>query len=185
MSDVTENGLRSAVKALVDVVAPSVAATDPLANEQLRLVVEYLQFVRGRLDHLYDRDRFELDHHLAMARALADLAPPLSPTTAGLLDRTLQAGAQSLARVGASTVELKAASAGLAAAVREIVREAASFNPDLRLRVERCVLDGSDRRITFERAWYLPLGFDPAPGEVAPLSEVLARGAAIEASAAS
>jgi hypothetical protein len=176
MSDVTENGLRAAVKALVDVVAPSVATTDPLANEQLRLVIEYLQFVRVRLDHLYERDRFELGHALAMARALNALAAPLSADTSALLARTLAAGADIEARVGASPVALKAAAAGLAAAAREIVREAAGFDDGIRRKVERCVLDGSDRRIAFERAWYLPLGFDPAPGEVAPLTEELARG---------
>lgn len=176
MSDVTENGLRAAIKALVDVVAPSVASSDPLANEQLRLVIEYLQFVRGRLDHLYERDRFELGHHLGMARALEAMGAPLSASTAGLLERTIEAGARTEARVGAAPVELKAAGAGLAAAVREIVREAAAFNADIRSRIERSVLEGSDRRIAFERAWYLPLGFDPAPGEVAPLVEELARG---------
>ena len=50
MSDVTDNGLRAAVKALTDVVAPSIDPSDPLAKEQLRLVVDYLQFVRSRLD---------------------------------------------------------------------------------------------------------------------------------------
>lgn len=176
MSDVTENGLRAAVKALVDVVAPSVAPSDPLANEQLRLVIEYLQFVRSRLDHLYERDRFELGHHLAMAKALKALAPTLSPATATLLERALEAGSQTESRLGAPPIELKAAAADLAAAVREIVREAASFEAGIRGKVERSVLDGSERRIAFERAWYLPLGFDPAPAEVAPLAEVLARG---------
>ena len=41
MADVTDNGLRAAVKALTDVVAPSIDPTDPLAKEQLRLVVDF------------------------------------------------------------------------------------------------------------------------------------------------
>ena len=36
------------------------------------------------------------------------------------------------------------------------------------------VLDATDQRITFDRAWYLPLGFDPAAGEVSALVDLLA-----------
>lgn len=172
--DVTDNGLRAAVKALTDVVAPSIDRADPLAQEQLRLVVDYLEFVRCRLDFLYDRDRFELGHDLALANALQCMSPPCSALTAQLLNAAIEAGTQADAVVGASTVALKAASAALAAATRELIREAAAFATEVRSAIERQVIEASGERIRFERAWYLPLGFDPAPGDVPPLAVLLA-----------
>jgi hypothetical protein len=175
MTDVTENGLRAAVKALTDIVAPAINHTDPLAIEQLRLVVDYLEFVRRRLDYLHDRDRFELDHNLAMARALDTLGAPGSGATMALLKSAIQDGAHAQAFPAASSPALKSAAAALAAAVRELIRESAAFDAQIRLGIERCVLDATDERITFDRAWYLPLGFDPAGGEVPALADLLAK----------
>lgn len=173
--DVTDNGLRAAVKALTDVVAPSIDRGDPLAQEQLRLVVDYLEFVRSRLDFLYDRDRFELGHDLALANALQRMSPPCSALTAQLLNAAIEAGTQADSVVGTSTVSLKAASAALAAATRELIREAAAFATEVRSAIERQVIEASGESIRFERAWYLPLGFDPAPGDVPPLAVLLAK----------
>ena len=174
MADVTENGLRAAVKALTDVVAPALSATDPLAHEQLKLVVDYLQFVRSRLDFLYQRDRFELDQHLSMARALEDIDAPWPAAAAEALEAAIQTGAAALMAPGTSAIALKAASAALAAEVRARVREAASFDAKLRAPIERAIVHASEQRIAFERAWYLPLGLDPVPGEVAPLASFFA-----------
>ncbi len=175
MADVTENGLRAAVKALTEIVAPSINRSDPLAAEQLRLVVDYLEFVRQRLDFLHDRDRFELDHNLGMARALHGMGLPCSSATAMLLENAIRGAADAQARTDLSSPALKAAAAALAAATRELIREAAFFDEQLRCKVERCVLAATQERITFDRAWYLPLGFDPAPGEVPALAEILAK----------
>lgn len=179
--DVTENGLRAAVKALTDVVAPAIDRKDPLAIEQLRLVVDYLQFVRSRLDLLYDRDRFELQHNLSMSRMLKALDAPLSKETSSQLDAAISAGIEVRDSVGASTPALKSASAALAAAVRDLIREAGAFEPAVRARIERGVLEASEERIAFERAWYLPLGFEPAPQELAPLAQILADAASDDA----
>ena len=75
---------------------------------------------------------------------------------------------------GTSAIALKAASAALAATVRARVREAASFDAELRAPIERAIVHASEQRIAFERAWYLPLGLDPVPGEVAPLASFFA-----------
>ena len=175
MADVTENGLRAAVKALTEIVAPSIDRSDPLAAEQLRLVVDYLEFVRRRLDFLHDRDRFELGHELGMARALHGMGLPCSNATAMLLHDAISGAADAQACADLSSPALKAVAAARAAASRELIREAARFDEPLRRKVERCVLDATQERISFDRAWYLPLGFDPAPGEVPALAAILAK----------
>jgi hypothetical protein len=176
MADVTENDLRAAIRALTDVVAPSVDATDALATEQLRLVVDYLRFLQSRLDVLYDRDRLELQQHLKMARALMALEAPIGRGLAARCQRAMAAGADSLNKTGEPMPALKAATAELAAVVREVVRESQAMEGAIRQRIEFTVLECSEERTRFERSWYLPLGFDPARGEVEPLSTLLGAG---------
>ena len=173
MADVTENTLRAAIKALKDVIAPSVDRDDALANEQIRLVTQYLEFTGERLDLLYERDRFELAHHLQMARTLTALSTHASDQVATSLEAAIAQGTGAYNRAGLPPGELKAASASLACAVRMLVREASTYPASVSKKIQSVVLDLSQERVAFERSWYLPLGFDPAPGEVPPISSVL------------
>ncbi len=175
MTDVTENDLRAAVKALTDVIAPAISKSDPLALEQLRLVTESLEFIRSRLDDAYARDYFDLNHHLEMAGLLKAMALPLTESSQALLNRTVDLGDAVSHTPGAPSRDIRTATAGLAAAARLIVREASTMPADYRDKVERCVLSASRSRIEVDRAWFQPMGFDPEPGDQSPLSDVLAQ----------
>src|SRR5258708_2289648 len=123
MADHTENSLRAVVKALTDVVGPAIDKGDPLANEQLRLVVDYIEFLRGRLDFLYDRERFELRDHLTMASALAKLRSPCSAPVTSALTNAIAAGEEAYAFAGIPPAGMKAATARIAGAISALVRE--------------------------------------------------------------
>ena len=164
--DHTDTGLRAVVKALKDVVAPALNPADPLALEQLRLAVDYIEFVRARFEHFHDRERFELSHHLGMATSVDALAAPITGAAAAALKTAIGQGAQLAADPGATTRALKAGTAALAAAVAKVVHDASTLDVAARRMIEQTVLQATDDRIEFERAWYLPLGFDPAPGDV-------------------
>ncbi|WP_137919908.1 hypothetical protein [Hydrogenophaga sp. 2FB] len=157
--DHTDVGLRSAIRALNDVVAPVVGKEHAQAHDQLRLTTDYLAFVIERLPHLHQRDRFELSHYLAMAR---DVHAALPVSSAPALAAAMDAAQQMLERAGPSTAAVRQATADLSAAVSAVQRE-----------VERAVLHASEQRIAFERAWYLPLGLDPDPHDVQPLAVFL------------
>ena len=172
--DNTENTLRAVLKALTDVVGPAIEPSDVLAREQLRLVTDYVKFVQQRLDYLEARERFELRHGLALARAVAAIDAPWSqPVRASLAD-AVAAGEPLVADAAAPVAALRAATAALGGAARRAVRESQGFPAGIRRAVELAVLDASEPRIRFERAWYLPLGFDPAASEVASLETVIA-----------
>jgi len=173
--DTTENTLRAVLKALDDVIAPAIDPSDGVAREQLRLVTDYIRFVQLRLDHLGDRERFELRHHLGLGRQLQALAAPASESVRHALDEAIATGAGLLAGTH-SMADLRAANAALAGAARRLVREAAGYPAGPRRAIEMTVLDASDARIDFERSWYLPLGFDPAPAEARPLADHFAEG---------
>lgn len=71
MADYTDNALLASIKALNEVVLPALDPSDPLATEQLRLVAGFLKFLGARLPYVHDRNRFELEHYLALAGRLA------------------------------------------------------------------------------------------------------------------
>lgn len=167
--DYTENDLRAAAKALTDVVAPALDPNDPLAREQLRLVVDYIEFLRARLDLIPARERFELDHHARMGRALV-AAGGAGPEP---LLAAVERGEAVHADPGATPAQRREATADIAEAIRDLVRSGAGGDPELARAYDRIILDAGDERIALERSWFRPFGFDPAPGELRPLQELL------------
>src|SRR4051812_7850261 len=147
-----DNALGASIRALEEVVAPALDPADPLAAEQLVLVIDNLKFLRERLDFLHDRARFALQHHLKLAHAVsADVA----------LDDEIEAATALLSNGAARTPELRDGAAALAAALRNAVREA---DEETRTRIERTIVAGSRERTEADRAWHLPQSFDPDPG---------------------
>jgi len=168
MADRNEGALQAAIKALEHAVLPAVNPADPLAGEQLRLVMGYLKLLRQRLEHVEDRARFELEHYRAMAEALRDDARIQGGEVARRFEAALgQAGTA----VGAADV--RAATAALAGAVSGLVRVAADADPERRRRIEHTVARLSKRWIDAQRAWFAPLGFELRPEQLPPLAEAL------------
>jgi hypothetical protein len=171
--DHVDNALRASIKALQEVVSPAVDPTDPQAGEQLRLVIHTLEFLRERVDHLHERARFDLRHNLDLATAVAEDAAACSPAVARTLHEAIEAGTALSNRADARTGDVRAGAAGLAAAVRTLVRGAAGADEDARRRIELRVVAATHRRIEVERTWHLPQGFDPDPGSAVPLAAAL------------
>jgi hypothetical protein len=163
MLDHTDTTLGAAIKALDEVVAPAVDPRDPLATQQLRLVVDALRFLRERLDYLHDRYRFEVRHHLALGEAIVPDAAECSAGSARTLREAIEAGAAVLARADARDPELRRASAALAAAIRTIVRDTTGADSESRRRIEQRIVAETRRQTVADRAWHWPQGFDPDP----------------------
>lgn len=171
MADPIEAGLLASVKALDDVVAKAVDPGNPLAREQLKLVSRYLGFLRQRLPWHHERERFELRHALALARQLREIAGADAPS---LLGEAI-AGGERVSRADDATPEqLTAAIRALNTATSVLVRGLDDYPPDTRRRMERAIVTASRRLFDVQRAWYLPMGFEPDPKAVAPLQQALA-----------
>ena len=171
--DHTDVGLKSVVRALQDVVAPAIDPSNSQANEQLRLSIDYIEFVIERLGFLHDRELFDLRHHLAMARAVDAIVGSLALPDGAVLKAAIEAGTQALAKPGARTRQLKRATANLTAAIAAIVRTAPALEKNVQRRIEQTVVGASHERIAFERSWYLPFGFDPDAAEVGALHDLI------------
>ncbi len=170
------NGLQAAIKALDDVVVKAVDSGNPLAREQLKLVSRYLGFVQQRLSLQHEHDRCVLRHYVELA---GDLLSNPWPDNDGLADlrHVMARGADALANAEVSTAEIGAATDALTAAISVLVRRVANQEPDLRRSVEARVVTAYRVLLDVERAWYLPMGFEPDPGQVPELSVALSEAA--------
>ena len=169
MADHSENSLRAVIKSLRDVVGPAVDQGDPLAQQQLALSLGYLEFLRSRLSHLHARAVFELEHHLRVGRRVLDR---LGDThDAAGLTRSVADGDRLAALPGADDDALHRATAAIAAQLRAVLNS--ELDERVLVDIERTIVAAMAERITVERAWYLPMGFDPDPSSAVPLGEAL------------
>lgn len=172
--DQTDTGLKAVIKALTDVVAPALDPNDPLAREQLRLAVDYLAFVRIRVDYLHGRERFDLRHYIGIARAmLAAGLPTMRPETKQMI--AALAPAEALASApSALTHQVRESAMDLAYAVAAVVRAAPELPPEVTRAVQRIVLEATAPKLDFERLWYAPIGFESEPPSGKKLDDFLA-----------
>ncbi|MTD12478.1 hypothetical protein GIS00_00785 [Nakamurella sp. YIM 132087] len=161
------NALHAAIRALDEVVRPVVeAADDAQAADQLTLVTDTLRFLELRLADLPRRSAFLLQNSVDLAAALAEDLADESPDTAGML--------VSAARRAAELPSGGDALAEVTGAIRETLRNLLSWrDPALRRSAAWHVLAGERRRITADRAWFAPLGFDTDPDTLATLDEAM------------
>ena len=172
--DQTETGIRGVIKALTDTIAPAVDRTDPLAQEQLRLCVDYLEFLCSRLDHLHARARFELADAASLARAASQAVKIDDPVLWRDLTCTVSRADRILADPGAGTTMVKDCTMDLCAVVRDLVRALAGDTAAAH-EIGELVIEHSRAQVEFERSWYGPMGFDPAPATATPFEAFLQR----------
>ena len=175
MMDHSENTLRAAIKSLRDTVAPAVDPDDSQAAEQLRLTIDFLEFLRTRIYDVHARHRYELRHQIEVAKALRSDARLVSAMAATRLEDALLSAVERQSSADAHTIELRSASQELWGSVRGVVRAARDAADDVRERISLCVVQGVQPLVEMESAWYLPFGFEPNPTSIPGLDELLAR----------
>jgi hypothetical protein len=173
MKDHSENTLRAAIKCLRDTVTPAVDPEDPQAVEQLRLTIDFLEFLRTRLYDVHARQRYELQHQIQVAEAVLDDAHRVSERAGRALHDSVSRAALAYADAASHTTDLQAASDELWGTVRAVVREARSAPDDVRERVSAEIVSGVQPLVELESSWYVPFGFEPDPASVVPLDDLL------------
>ena len=171
MPDQTEIQLQAAIAALRDVVAQAVDPDDPAAREQLQLVIDQLTFIRSRIGQLDERRRFEIRHHINLVGSLLTAAESVDPSLLVESTAALDQARVLLADPSARAEELVHAHERLGQVVVRILDTAADA---ARCDLDRLIVELSGARVTFERAWYAPLGFDPAPETLPSVEDLIA-----------
>ena len=173
MANHADNDFRAAAKALLDVVAPAIDAHNPLARQQLKLVVDWLHFYRSRLPYNQDRERLELEVQLEMARAVAAAAPDAAGAAGAALRAAIDGAATVHARLGPRPVEVRSVTARLEDEISALVRLSPTFDEPARRSIERVVVRDAKTLLDAQRAWFLPQSIEPDPGAIAPLEVAL------------
>lgn len=176
MSDHSENAMHAAIKALAEVVAPSVDKGNPLAVEQLRLVVTFLEFHVRAMPQSRRLQWMELHLQAELARKVAELLQQQRPALAAPLCHALEQGQAALAQPGAPATTWQQAAARLAAAVCAALDSAATASGALARRLDALVVDESRHMLDLKRVWFRPYGFEARPGALPALEDVLRAG---------
>jgi len=171
MADVTTNALRGIVKTLSDVVMPAIPADDPLALQELRMVVRYLNFTRERIDHLYARARYELTFYSDLA---AQFTGPLGKSYASHAHALTDLGDRAkalLAESGAAIEEFRNLNLEITSRISATLCDVSDAG--ILARLERTVVLASAEMTAFERSWYAPLKLERFPDQVRPLGSFI------------
>lgn len=169
MANHMDNGLGSVIKSLRDVVVPSVNPADPIAREQLGLAIDFLEFLRARMDLAVPQLEYELDQNAQLARSVLAIVDAKLGHELALAVRAGEAAN----RAPCSADDLRRASKEIAEALDALVRKLGPETSELRTRVERAVIAGSAELIAFERSWYEPLAVDVDVGTLPHFSSYL------------
>lgn len=145
----TDERLASVVRALTDVVLPSLPPEAGLAKEQVQLAIGHLQILRAQLDSILAFEAEELADAAALGGTLA------AETNDADLRRTVDAAG--LADGAAAVREARKA---IHAAIDKTI---ASCSAAARPRVGAVILAAETGRAAKDRRWFAPFGFDAAP----------------------
>ena len=172
MSDQSENAFLAAIKALREVVAPAVDRTNPLAVEQLRLVVMFLEFQLERRDLVRKLEWTELRISVVLGEAVACCLSSHDPLFAGRLTDLVTQGQAGLLATGAPANHWQALSSDILNAVSEAVLALAEGNPPVRQALETLVLNHAGAILELKRTWFLSFGFEARPEALPSLAQV-------------
>lgn len=161
MTPSVDERIASVVRALTDVILPSLPPEAGLAQEQVQLCVGHLQVLRAQFDGSLAFEAEELTDVIALGEALGALVKGGSATgtaSAALRD-ALAAG-----RAATAPAEVRQARVAINAGIAKLVA-AVSTDGDERSRggLPRTILEYEKPRVLKDRKWFAPFGFDSLP----------------------
>lgn len=175
MADHNANTLHAAVKALTQVVAPSVDPRNPLAVEQLRLVSLYLDFHAKRLPLERRLAWKDLQLQAELAREAAALLRETHAPLAQALQEVIGRADAQLALPVAPASRWQALHAELAQALADTIAQVhAAGAASLRDALDALVIAHARGQLMLHRVWFLPFGFEARPDALPALDDLLA-----------
>ena len=172
----SEIQIRSVLKAMADVVLPSLDPANQMAQEQARLCMGLLDLLSRQLPLQFRFDCDELTRLRAMGEGILPLADPQAvdaPTRQALAD-AIHASGDVLARAKADPAEVVDAVRTMRATTSALVQQAcAGTSPSDTARLERIVLDSSREQLLRDRTWHLSQGWESDPASFAAIDTLI------------
>lgn len=168
--------IKTAIRAMQEVVMPALDNTNKQATEQAGLVVAMLELLQRTLPLSYRYDRDELRRNVALAEDLGRIAKEdaaLNP----LVGRVASTAANSrviLDRSLTDPAELESACSAIRAEIADFVT--ASYRdapPTLRRAIARTTLKANHEQLIRERAWTISQGWESEPEKLQPIEAMI------------
>jgi hypothetical protein len=147
-----DDRLASVVRALTDVIAPSLPPEAGLAQEQLQLAVGHLMILRAQMDATPAFEAEEAEDARALGKLLLAAGSGGAETSAALA--TLNAAVEAAKGAREDRVAIHTAIDTLVKAC------AADGAPDFRAQLGKIIVTHQTPRTVKDRKWFEPMGFD-------------------------
>ena len=157
--------LANCIKALEEVVIPSLSDGERMAREQALLVIGHLRMIGGQWKHALRFETASLDAMSALARTISASDPGFSGELADALG-----GIETIDRRDIDTVE--AAICRVGAAIDKAILGDDGTLP-LSPAAVAAILDYGEKQAFRERTWFRLCGLDPDAGELPAIEAVL------------
>ena len=164
--------IKTAIRAMREVVIPAVDGSNKMAIEQAGLVVAMLQLLERTLPLVYRYDCAELERHLALAEALRAVGEriPSLKAPSEQMGSTAAAASATLNRPRADPKDLEQACRDVRTAIADFVTLAYREAPVAeRQTVARLTLAATQEQALKERAWVISQGWESEPGKLEPI----------------
>ncbi|MDB5577853.1 MAG: hypothetical protein JWR80_3029 [Bradyrhizobium sp.] len=161
MTPSVDERIASVVRALTDVILPSLPPEAGLAQEQVQLCVGHLQILRAQLDDAPAFEAGELADVIALGEALGSLCKGGVATGAAM---TTLHGALGAGRSATTPGDVRQARVAINAGIASLVAAVSADGDDRsRSRLPRTILEHEKPRVMKDRQWFAPFGFDTLP----------------------
>ncbi len=161
--------IKTAIRAMQDVVMPSIDQTNKMATEQAGLVVAMLQLLERTVPLTYRYDCDELRRSIALADELLAAVDgvPVLDEMSGKVAATAAAARDTYGRALADPGELELACREVRAAVSSLVTAAiGEAPPETGKAVMRLTISSSKEQLLRERAWTISQGWEAEPDKL-------------------
>ena len=170
MIQLTDTQLQVSLRALREVIAPALKDSASHVVEQTHLVIATLEFAKQRLPHTRRFYREELRYFITYGLEVAELIGAEHPSLADDISEKCQHGEEELQRPEADVEDYLLVNRQLRELISAAVDQAASGPVEAAL--GRLVLERLKGYLPYQRAWLLPFGLDPSPGDLPPVDQV-------------
>lgn len=168
--------IKTAIRAMQDVVIPAVDPSNKMATEQAGLVVAMLQLLEQTLPLAYRYDCDELSRSIALAEDLRGAlgGVPALEAISGQLAASTTAARDTLSRAQADPGELELACRDIRAAISGLVTAAISeAPPQEREAVMRLTIGSSKEQLLRERSWVISQGWESEPEKLPAIESLI------------
>lgn len=150
--------LQVSLRALKDVVAPTLASAEGHVVEQLHLAIATLEFTRQRLPYARPYHRLELQKIIDLSREVADLVGDAQAADRDGLATASDAASELLDQPEAQVEEYLMSGRALRELISQAVRHSAGAAHEPAL--DKLIVERQRALFTLQRVWCAPLGLD-------------------------